>query len=108
MLGDMGDLDHQPTRQGTKAKTMKHRPASGVANRNSSAKKKTTPLSKFNADDTDKIFDLEKENMTLKQKENLLEMEIVKMKTKLHRIDELMRKKSKYAPDALKTMPEDI
>jgi hypothetical protein len=51
------------------------------------------PLGKYNQDQTDKIYDLERENTTLKSKENLLETEIVKMKTKLRRIEELMKKK---------------
>lgn len=35
-------------------------------------------------------------------------MEITKMRTKLHRIDELLRKKSKYTPESLQIMPEEV
>ena len=52
------------------------------------------PLAKYSSDQTDKIYDLERENMQLKCKGNLLETEITKMKTKLKRIEELMRKKN--------------
>ena len=47
-------------------------------------------------DKTDKIMHYEKENNVLKQKSTLLENEITKMKTKLHRIEGLMRSRSKY------------
>jgi hypothetical protein len=83
------DLDKVPVRGGSKASTLKA--PSSAAKRLDSAKK--APFSKFSQDQTDKIFDLERENTSLKSKENLLETEIVKMKTKLRRIDELMKKK---------------
>ena len=54
----------------------------------SAAKGKT-----YNPDQNDKIYQLEQENTGLKLKENLLETEIVKMRTKLRRIEELMKKK---------------
>ena len=72
----------------------------------SSAKK--TPLAKYNQDQTDKIYDLERENTSLKSKENLLETEIVKMKTKLRRIEELMKKKRATQSGAQTMLPEDV
>ena len=47
----------------------------------------------FSPNKKDKIYRYEKENEALKMKENLLESEILKMKTKLRRIDELFKKK---------------
>ena len=43
-------------------------------------------------DMNDKVHDLQSENLRLKEKENLLELEIKKMQTKLQRIDELIGK----------------
>lgn len=43
-------------------------------------------------DINDRVHGLQGENLKLKEKENLLEQEIKKMQTKLHRIDELMMK----------------
>jgi len=51
------------------------------------------PEGKYSLEQKDQIYDLEKENTTLKSKQNLLEVEILKMNTKLKRIDELMKKK---------------
>ena len=68
-------------------------PANSKKGATQSSAKKAVPLSKYNPDQTDKIFELERENTSLKSKENLLETEIVKMKTKLRRIEELMKKK---------------
>ena len=48
------------------------------------------------ADKTDKVMEYEKENNVLKTKGTLLENEITKMKTKLHRIEGLMRSRSKF------------
>ena len=48
------------------------------------------------ADKKDKVMYYEKENNVLKAKGTLLENEITKMKTKLHRIEELMRSRSKF------------
>ena len=48
------------------------------------------------ADKKDKVMYYEKENNVLKSKGTLLENEITKMKTKLHRIEELMRSRSKF------------
>lgn len=45
----------------------------------------------------DKCHDLEKENLVLKEKENLLEREILKMQTKLRRIEELMKTKKTFS-----------
>lgn len=43
-------------------------------------------------DMNDRVHGLHSDNLRLKEKENLLELEIKKMQTKLHRIDELMTK----------------
>ena len=51
------------------------------------------PMGKYTSDQTDKVYELERENTSLKLKENVLETEIVKMRTKLRRIEELMKKK---------------
>lgn len=77
-------------------------------NSTQSSAKKTMPLAKYNQDQTDKIYDLERENTTLKSKENLLETEIIKMKTKLRRIEELMKKKRSTQSGALTMLPEDV
>lgn len=45
----------------------------------------------------DKCHDLEKENLVLKEKENLLEREILKMQTKLRRIEELLKSKRTFS-----------
>lgn len=47
------------------------------------------------ADKKDKVMHYEKENNQLKTKGTLLENEITKMRTKLHRIEGLMRSRSK-------------
>ena len=54
------------------------------------------------------IFDLERENTGLKSKENLLENEIVKMKTKLRRIEELMRKKRSSSSASKTMLPAEV
>ena len=48
------------------------------------------------ADKKDRVMGLEKENIVLKEKENLLQSEIQKMETKLRRIEGLARSRSKY------------
>jgi len=93
------ELDVKPTRMGSKSRTF-------VGGNSSSAKK--VQISKFNADDTDRIYDLERENTILKSKENILESEITKMKTKLRRIDELLRKKGKNASESQRMMPSEV
>ena len=90
-------LDKVPVRGSSKANT------SAAKNKPASAKK--APLAKYNQDQTDKIYDLERENTILKSKENLLETEIVKMKTKLRRIDELMKKKRATQSGAQTMLP---
>ena len=85
-------LDSVPVRGNSK--TMgSARPGSAAKPPAKTASAKKTPLAKYSQDQTDKIYDLERENTGLKSKENLLETEIVKMKTKLRRIEELMKKK---------------
>lgn len=79
-----------------------------TAAKHSTSAKKTMPISKFNSDQTDKIYDLERDNTNLKSKENLLETEIVKMRTKLRRIEELLRKKGKTSSTTQAMMPEEV
>ena len=45
-------------------------------------------------DKKDRVINLEKETNTLKEKENILQTEIIKMQTKLRRIDGLIRSRS--------------
>jgi len=49
------------------------------------------------ADKVDRIINLERENNTLKEKGNLLGLEVHKMQTKLRRINELMNKRHRHA-----------
>ena len=65
--------------------------------------------SKYNPEQKDRLYNLERENTILKSKGNLLESEILKMKTKLRRIEELMRKRKQ--PEGLvglSNLPEDL
>ena len=48
------------------------------------------------ADKKDRTINLEKENNTLKEKENLLNREIVSMQTKLRRIESLIGQRNRY------------
>jgi hypothetical protein len=77
-------LDLHPVKQTAKGKTVNfsdnknktknpNMGTPGSAARMSSAKKDKPEISKFSADQTDRIFTLEKENTVLKSKENLLE-----------------------------------
>ena len=64
---------------------------------------------KYNPEQKDKLYTLERENTILKSKGNLLESEILKMNTKLRRIDELMRKrKQTEGLTGLSTLPADL
>jgi hypothetical protein len=56
------------------------------------------------------VHSLERENLKLKSKENLLELEIKKMQTKLHRIDELMRnaRERKYSDQDYSRMVNEL
>lgn len=47
-------------------------------------------------DINDRCHEIEKENLGLKEKENLLEREITKMNTKLRRIEELIKAGKNY------------
>jgi predicted nucleic acid-binding Zn-ribbon protein len=69
----------------------------GNADYNEKFRQKRTGLSA--KDRKDKELELERENNTLKNKKNLLEQEVVKMETKLKRIDELLRSRSLAAGD---------
>ena len=51
-------------------------------------------------DKRDRIINIEKENNSLKEKENLLQTEITKMQTKLRRIDGLIRSRSAVGGDS--------
>ena len=67
-------------------------PAIPTRDRNYGARKRM-PMSV--ADKNDKIIEFERENNTLKEKRNLLDAEILMMRTKLRRIEELIRKRSR-------------
>jgi predicted nuclease with TOPRIM domain len=54
----------------------------------------------------DKIHSLERENTTLKTKENLLSDEIGKMKTKMRRLEEMIKKRSNAGNDSV--LPAEI
>lgn len=56
----------------------------------------------------DKCHDLEKENLVLKEKENLLEREILKMQTKLRRIEELMKTKKTFSDNDFARLQKDL
>jgi predicted nuclease with TOPRIM domain len=60
--------------------------------------RKRNPLS--SPDKKDRIINLEKENNTLKEKENLLQTEVMKMQTKLRRIEGLIRSRSAVGGDS--------
>lgn len=62
-----------------------------------SVKKRNTLSS---PDKRDRVINLEKENNSLKEKENLLQTEITKMQTKLRRIDGLIRSRSAVGGDS--------
>jgi hypothetical protein len=101
-------LDEVPVRGSSKAAPTKARPESAAKPPAKQTSDKKTPLGKYTSDQADRIYDLERENTTLKSKENLLETEIVKMKTKLRRIEELMKKKRATQDGALTMLPEDV
>jgi len=103
---DQSCLDVKPVRQPSKSRTVTSATLGSASKTNN--RQKTMPISKFSADDTDKIFDLERDNTNLKSKENLLETEIVKMRTKLRRIEELLRKKGKNSSATQSMMPEEV
>ena len=106
----MSPLDLKPTKDVKKSSTLRpgsaRKAMNGSASKRSNTKGAGMPLAKYSSDQTDKIFDLERENMQLKCKENLLETEITKMKTKLKRIEELMRKKN--SNQGMATVPAEI
>lgn len=56
----------------------------------------------------DKCHDLEKENLVLKEKENLLEREILKMQTKLRRIEELMKTKKTFSDNDFARLQKEL
>jgi len=111
VAGASRDIDEVPVRGGKSTggvKQSKTVTIGGSTPSKGANRQKTLPISKFSADETDKIFELERDNTQLKSKENLLETEIVKMKTKLRRIEELMRKKGKNSSATQSMMPEDV
>lgn len=60
-----------------------------------SAKKNAQTGGVYSSDQKDKIYDLERDNAILKTKENFLESEIVMMKTKVRKIENLMKENMK-------------
>ena len=59
--------------------------------------RKRMPMSA--ADKKDKIINIERENYTLKEKENFLQQEILLMKTKLRRVEALMHSRARANDD---------
>ena len=51
------------------------------------------------ADQKDKIIEFERENNTLKEKENFLRQEITMMTTKLRRVEGLIKSRGRMADD---------
>ena len=51
------------------------------------------------ADQKDKIIEFERENNTLKEKENFLKQEITMMTTKLRRVETLIKSRGRMADD---------
>ena len=87
VLDYLGGIKRQETAK-TRAETAGS--AKPVAN-DYGARKRNTISS---PDKRDRIIRLEAENNTLKEKENILQIEITKMHTKLRRIDGLLRSRS--------------
>ena len=52
------------------------------------------------ADKKDKIIEFERENNTLKEKENFLHQEVKLLTTKLHRVEHLIRQRARNADEA--------
>ena len=52
------------------------------------------------ADQKDKIIDFERENNTLKEKENFLRSEITMMTTKLRRVETLIKSRGRAADES--------
>lgn len=92
-IGVQDGLDLKPVKMGRPQSTADKLRRPGLT---ASTKKAAAPGKYHNSEKVDKIYDLERENTSLKSKENLLEAEITKMKTKLRRIDELMKKRSNH------------
>ena len=70
----------------------------------STRKSQTAPVPKKkkvmnSRDREDRTMDLERENNALKEKENLLQLEIRTMQTKLRRIEELINQRSRMDDD---------
>ena len=98
-----------PVKQYRKGVTLPpKRPASGVPSGPGSDKKSKTygRGAGVSPGKMDKVYELERENTTLKTKENLLSAEIGKMKTKMRRLEEMMKKRGNSNSDNL--LPEDI
>lgn len=86
---------HMPKRGKPYEGALNNSPGSDHVPIKQSAGKRPPRSANLNADQRDKIYELERENMDLKQKENYLENNIVIMRTKLRRIEELFSKKKK-------------
>ena len=112
LLGVTDDLDRYPQRLGQSSRKGVLRPpsAAGAGRGGKGTAKKagsSIGFGKYSSDQTDKIHELERENTGLKSKENLLGDEITKMKTKLKRIEDLMKKRSNHSgPQAL--LPAEV
>ena len=110
-LGRMANDASQspPVRQNKKGVTLPpKRPASGIPSGPGSDKKGKTfgRGAGVSPGKLDKVYELERENTTLKTKENLLSAEIGKMKTKMRRLEEMMKKRGNSNSESL--LPEDI
>ena len=114
-------LDELPVRDGKSS--LKTRKASAAAASASKAagkargsgqdtvkkvEKRDIPLGKLRSDQVDQIYEYERENLALKSKQNLLEDEIEKMKTKLARIDGLMARTSKAREGGKTLLPAQV
>jgi predicted RNase H-like nuclease (RuvC/YqgF family) len=83
---DLNNRLGDPLESDIKRTTTKKPPTTNLAYGKNKVKKEGTT-----ADEKDRIINLSKENRLLKEKENLLEKEILKLNTKLRRIDNLAR-----------------
>ena len=87
LFGVADDLDRVPHKLGQSTRKPARPPSAAAAGRGgrASAKKgkSTVAFGKYSSDQTDKIYELERENTALQSKENLLGDELTKMRTKL-------------------------
>ena len=103
---DLGEMliDEPPMRnKGAKGKTMvgfedQPSPPQRGPNAFDYGARKRNPMSA--ADKKDKIIEFERENNTLKEKENFLHQEVKLLTTKLHRVEHLIRQRARNADEA--------